>query len=179
MVTAMAVEGCATRGWVTDVARRDEARIDARLGRVLGEMARLDRQLSSVERRVTESSETAAWAQRRADEAYARADDANTRVHRLWAARHTRERAEIVHVPFGFDRADLSDDTRNALLGIIDELKDDPELTVDLEGFTEASGVREDDLSLSQQRMEAVRRFLIAHGADLSRLTVRLLLTAP
>src|SRR5687767_4418320 len=137
MVTAMVLEGCATRHWVTDVLARKEARIGRR---VAGEMGRLDYQLAGIQSRVVESGETAQWAQRRADEAYARADDANIRVERLWAARHTRELVETVHVQFAFDRADLNDRAQTVLLTIVKELRDNPQLTCDLEGFTDATG---------------------------------------
>ncbi len=170
MVAAMALDGCATRSWVNDVVGKKEAQIDERVGRVSGETVRLDTQLTGIEGRVAESSETARWAQRRADEAYARADDANSRLTRLWTARHKRDLVETVHVQFAFDRADLSDGAQSALLAIIKELKDNPQLTVDLEGFTDATGPRDYNIALSQRRVEAVRRFLIEHGADLSRL---------
>jgi outer membrane protein OmpA-like peptidoglycan-associated protein len=170
MVAAMALDGCASRGWVNDVLVKKEAQIDERVGRVSSETSRLDNQLTGIEGRVAESNETAKWAQRRADEAYARADDANSRLTRVWTARHQRDLVEIVHVQFAFDRADLNDGAQSALLGVIKELKDNPQLTVDLEGFTDATGRRDYNLALSQRRVEAVRRFLIAHGTDLSRL---------
>jgi outer membrane protein OmpA-like peptidoglycan-associated protein len=166
MVSAMALEGCATRYWVTDVVAREEARIGRRVSR---ETDRLDYQLAGIHNRVVESSETAQWAQRRADEAYARADDANVRMDRLWAARHTREMVETVHVQFAFDRADLNDRAQTMLLTVVKELRDNPRLTCDLEGFTDATGSRDYNIALSQRRVEAVRRFLVAHGADLAR----------
>jgi outer membrane protein OmpA-like peptidoglycan-associated protein len=169
MVAAMALDGCATRRWVNEVVGKKEAQLDERVGRVSGEMRRLDDQLIGIEARVAESSETARFAQRRADEAYARADDA-TRLGRLWTARHTRDLVETLHVHFAFDRADLSDAAQSALLAIIKELQDTPRLTVDLEGFTDAAGPRDYNIALSQRRVEAVRRFLIEHGVDLSRL---------
>ena len=165
IVAALALDGCATRGWVNDVVSKKEAEI----GRVSSAMVRLDDQLTGVDGRVAESNERAKWAQRRADEAYARADDANSRLTRVWAARHHRDLVETVHVQFAFDRADLSDAAQTALLAIVKELKDTPRLTVDLEGFTDASGTRDYNIALSQRRVEAVRRFLVQHGADLSR----------
>lgn len=169
MVAAMALDGCATRSWVDEVVGKKEAQIDERVGRVSGEMLRLDDQLNGIEGRVAESSETARWAQRRADEAYARADDA-TRLNRLWTAHQKRDLVETVQVYFALDRADLSDGAQSALLAIVKELQDTPRLTLDLEGFTDATGPRDYNIALSQRRVEAVRRFLIEHGVDLSRL---------
>jgi len=169
LMAAMSVAGCATRGWVNDVVGRKEAEIDGRVGRVSSAMVRLDDHLSGVDARVAESNERATWAQRRADEAYARADDANSRLTRVWAARHHRDLVETVDVQFAFDRSDLSDRAQTVLLGVVKELKASPRLTVDLEGFTDASGSHDYNIALSQRRVEAVRRFLVQHGADLSR----------
>lgn len=169
VVAAMALGGCATRNWVNDVVSKKEAQIDERVARVAGETVRLDKQLTGVEGRVAETSETARGAQRRADEAYGRGDDVNNRLTRLWTGRHQRDLVETVHVQFAFDRADLSDGAQTALLAISKELKDNPQLTVDLEGFTDARGKRDYNIALSQRRVESVRRFLIGHGADLSR----------
>jgi outer membrane protein OmpA-like peptidoglycan-associated protein len=165
MVAAMALAGCATRSWVNDVVRKK----DAELGRVSSAMVRLDDHLTGIEGRVVESNERAQWAQRRADEAYARADDANSRLTRVWAARHERDLVETIHVHFAFDRADLSDAAQTALLAVANELKHTPRLSVDLEGFTDTTGERDYNIALSQRRVEAVRRFLVQHGADLSR----------
>jgi outer membrane protein OmpA-like peptidoglycan-associated protein len=167
MMSAMAVEGCATRHWVNNVVARKEAQMG---GRVSGEVGRLDYQLAGIHNRVVESRETAQWAQRRADEAYARADDANSRLNRWWTTRYQRELVETMHVQFGFGSAELDDRAQTALLTVIKELRDNPQLTCDLEGFTDATGARDYNIALSQRRVEAVRRFLVAHGADLSRL---------
>jgi outer membrane protein OmpA-like peptidoglycan-associated protein len=169
MMTAMALEGCATRHWVSDVVTRQQAQIDGRVERLWRDTGHLGDQLTEIEGRVAVSGETAAWAQRRADEAYARADDANARVQRLATAPHRRDLVETVHVQFAFDRATLDDRAHTVLLEVVRELKDDSRLTVDLEGFTDATGAREYNIALSQRRVEAVRRFLVAHGADLSR----------
>jgi outer membrane protein OmpA-like peptidoglycan-associated protein len=194
-VAAIALSGCATKNWVNEMMGKKElqigervGRVDARVGetaqkvdtvegRLTSETSRLDSQLTGVDGRVREvdgrvkeSAETAKRAHGRADEAYTRADDVNGRLTRLWAGRHKRDLVETLHVQFAFDRADLSDGAQTALLGVIKELKDNPQLTVDLEGFTDSKGTRDYNIGLSQRRVEAVRRFLIERGADLSRL---------
>jgi outer membrane protein OmpA-like peptidoglycan-associated protein len=187
-VAAIALNGCATKNWVNEVVGKKETqigervgRVDARVGetwqkvdtvegRLTSETSRLDSQLTGVDGRVKESAETAKRAHGRADEAYARADDVNGRLTRLWTGRHKRDLVETLHVQFAFDRADLSDGAQTSLLGVIKELKENPQLTVDLEGFTDSTGPRDYNIGLSQRRVEAVRRFLIANGADLSRL---------
>jgi outer membrane protein OmpA-like peptidoglycan-associated protein len=75
-----------------------------------------------------------------------------------------------VHVQFAFDKADLSDAAQTALATIVKELKENPNLTVDLEGFTDATGARDYNVTLSQRRVESVRRYLVEHGAELPRI---------
>ncbi|HEX5815499.1 MAG TPA: OmpA family protein, partial [Methylomirabilota bacterium] len=94
----------------------------------------------------------------------------NTRVSRLWNNRHKRDVVETLHVQFGFDRWDLSDGAQTALLQITRDLKENPLLTVDLEGYTDQTGPHAYNVILSQRRVESVRRFLIGNGADLSRI---------
>ena len=52
---------------------KKEAQTDERAARVAGETVRLDKQLTGVDGRVAETSETARAAQRPADEAYGEA----------------------------------------------------------------------------------------------------------
>jgi len=72
----------------------------------------------------------------------------------------------VVHVRFAFNRADLDDGAEKALASVLKELKDNPTLTVDLEGSTDSKGARDYNVQLSQRRVEAVRRFLLARGVD-------------
>jgi outer membrane protein OmpA-like peptidoglycan-associated protein len=72
----------------------------------------------------------------------------------------------VVHVRFAFNRADLDDGAEKALASVLKELKDNPTLTVDLEGSTDSKGARDYNVQLSQRRVEAVRRFLLARGVE-------------
>src|SRR4030095_16148116 len=66
--------------------------------------------------------------------------------------------------------SDLSDAAQTALATIVKELKENPNLTVDLEGFTDQTGARDYNVTLSQRRVESVRRHLIEQGAELPRI---------
>ena len=156
IVIGAAASGCATKSWVNDMMGKKEAQIDQRF-------ARTDAALAEV-------GDGARVAKGRADEAYGRADEVNSRLTRLWGNRHKRDVVETVHVQFGFNRWDLSDGAQTALLQITKELKENPLLTVDLEGYTDQMGPREYNVGLSQRRVESVRRFLVGNGADLSRI---------
>jgi outer membrane protein OmpA-like peptidoglycan-associated protein len=156
VAAGLATSGCATKGWVNEVVGKKEAQTDQRFAR--------------TEATLVEVGDGARIAKSRADEAYGRADEVNGRLTRLWNARYKRDVVETLHVQFGFDRSDLSDGAQTALLQITKELKENPLLSVDLEGYTDQMGPREYNVGLSQRRVESVRRFLVGNGADLSRI---------
>jgi peptidoglycan-associated lipoprotein len=152
------VSGCATKGWVRDLVGAQ------------------DQKVSSIETRIGEVGEQAGQGRVRADAAYgradaafARADEVNDRLSRLWSARHKRSMVETVDVHFGFDRWDLNDAAQTALLGIAKELRDNPSLSADLEGFADRTGPQMYNIGLSQRRVESVRRYLVERGADIAR----------
>jgi outer membrane protein OmpA-like peptidoglycan-associated protein len=187
-VLAVAVSGCATRGWVQQqMAKKSEevdqrfATVDERTGKVEGRVKeesqrvadaeeRFDGRVKALESSVSETGEAAKTARGRADAAFARAEDTDSRLSRLWAGRRTRNVVEAVRVQFGFNRADLDDRAQTALLPLVKDLRDNPKLTVDLEGFTDLTGPREYNIQLSQRRVEAVRRYLVEQGVALPRI---------
>jgi peptidoglycan-associated lipoprotein len=156
VAAVLTASGCATKGWVNEMVGKKEAQIDQRFAR--------------TEATLGEVGDGARVAKGRADAAYGRADEVNSRVSRLWSNRHKRDVVETLHVQFGFDRSDLTDGAQTALLAISKELKENPLLSVDLEGYTDQTGPREYNVGLSQRRVESVRRFLVGNGADLSRI---------
>jgi outer membrane protein OmpA-like peptidoglycan-associated protein len=156
IVAGLVASGCATKGWVNELVGKKEAEIDQRFAR--------------TEATLVEVGDGTRVARERADAAHGRADEVNSRVSRLWSNRHRRDVVETLHVQFGFDRWDLSDGAQTALLQITRELKENPLLSVDLEGYTDQTGPREYNVGLSQRRVESVRRFLIGNGADLARI---------
>jgi len=76
----------------------------------------------------------------------------------------------VVHVPFGFDRADLDPGAEAALAAIVKELRANSNMTIDLEGTTDSVGRIDYNVKLSQRRVETVRRWLMAKGVDRSRI---------
>jgi outer membrane protein OmpA-like peptidoglycan-associated protein len=177
---ALVLTGCATKGWVKDLVGQREAEIDQRVGtrvgavetklgeesqrvtRVEGQIGETTQRLNGVEAQAGQASETAKAAR-------VRADEVDTRLTRLWSSRNKRSLVETVHVQFAFDKADLSDAAQTALATIVKELKENPNLTVDLEGFTDSTGARDYNVTLSQRRVESVRRYLIEQGTELPR----------
>ena len=170
IVVGLAASGCATKGWVNEMMGKKEAQIDERFARTEATLTEVGEGARTARERAEAAHGRAEAAHGRAEAAYGRADEVNSRVSRLWGNRHKRDVVETVHVQFGFDRWDLSDGAQTALLQISKELKENPLLTVDLEGYTDPTGPQAYNVSLSQRRVESVRRFLVLNGADLSRI---------
>jgi outer membrane protein OmpA-like peptidoglycan-associated protein len=184
VVVALVTSACATKGWVNEMMGRKGEQIDQRFTRTdtavteVGDGARIAKDRAEAAYTRAEGAYTRADgaytradnAFGRADAAFGRADEVNGRLTRLWNGRHKRDLVETLHVQFAFDRSDLTDGAQTALLLVTKELKDNPGLTVDLEGYTDPKGPREYNVGLSQRRVESVRRFLVSNGADLSRI---------
>jgi outer membrane protein OmpA-like peptidoglycan-associated protein len=183
--------GCATKNWVREMVGQREAEINQRVGtvgdrvgsvegrvgeeaqritRVEGQLGETSQRLGTVETRVGEVGEQAKQAHTRADAAYTKAEETDGRLTRLWTNRHKRQVVETVHVQFAFDKADLTDGAQTALLSIIKELRANPALSVDLEGYTDPTGPHDYNVGLSQRRVEAVRRYFVEQGAELPRI---------
>jgi outer membrane protein OmpA-like peptidoglycan-associated protein len=183
----MLASGCATKNWVREMVGQREAEIDQRVGtkvsavesrvgeeaqritRVEGQLGETSQRLGTVETRVGEVGEQAKQAHTRADAAFTKAEETDGRLTRLWSNRHKRQVVETLHVQFAFDKAELTDGAQTALATIVKELKANPALSVDLEGYTDPTGPRDYNVTLSQRRVEAVRRYFIEQGAEMPR----------
>jgi outer membrane protein OmpA-like peptidoglycan-associated protein len=78
--------------------------------------------------------------------------------------------ARIYDILFDFDRATLKSSSEPALRQLLEALQGNASMAVDIEGHTDAVGEDAYNLSLSQQRAEAVVVWLIDHGVPNSRL---------
>jgi outer membrane protein OmpA-like peptidoglycan-associated protein len=176
----MLASGCATKNWVREMVGQREAEIDQRVGTKVGavegrmneeaqRVTRVEGQLGTIEKQVGEVGEQAKQAHTRADAAFTKAEETDGRLTRLWTNRHKRQIVETIHVQFAFDKAELTDGAQTALLNVIKELKANPALSVDLEGYTDPTGPKDYNVTLSQRRVEAVRRYFIEQGAEMPR----------
>jgi outer membrane protein OmpA-like peptidoglycan-associated protein len=177
------VSGCATKKWVTEFVGKKELEIDNRFTgvdkKLADETQRVDQKVDGVDTRLkstegtlTQTTETAKGAQARADSAYTKADETNSRLTRLWSSRNTRNQVETYQVLFGFDKVDLNDSAQTTLVAIIKEMKENPNLTVDLQGYADPVGSYPYNVGLSQRRVESVRRFLVEQGIELPRINL-------
>jgi len=158
----VAVSGCATKDWVRDLMGKKEVEIGER-------MDGLGNQIRTTDANLGETTQLARGAGERADAAMNRAGGVDGRLTRLWSNRYNQKAVDTVEVYFGFDKAELSDGAQTALVGVVKELQASPTLVVRLGGFTDLKGPRDYNYGLAQRRVEAVRRFLVEKGVELSR----------
>jgi outer membrane protein OmpA-like peptidoglycan-associated protein len=184
--------GCmATRSWVKDTVGKQATEIDQRVTTVDAERrqdaARLDKQtqrLDGVEVSVREGSQrldgvgkqvqglegAVGEASETAKGARTKAEEVDGRLTRLWDNRNVRRLTDSVNVPFAFNRADLGDAAQTSLSSLVRELQQNSKLLVELEGYADGKGPRDYNVELSQRRVEAVRRYLVQNGIEVSRI---------
>jgi peptidoglycan-associated lipoprotein len=65
---------------------------------------------------------------------------------------------------FEFDKSDLSQEDRDALVFHANQLKANPNMNIRLEGHADERGTREYNLALGERRAQAVERYLQVQG---------------
>ena len=130
--------GCALQPWFRGLFEKPEAKLDAQLV----DVEKTVDQHSGLESRVAGAAALAREVRDRADVAVARTDTLDRRqtpaARAARPAARTRSLFGMVHVRFGLDRADLDDKAEKALVNVVKELRQNPGLTLDLEGTTRA-----------------------------------------
>ena len=164
---------CATRNWVRQALGKQETEVGQRInvveGRVTDENQRVSQRLEGIDSRVKNVEGSVGAAGDLAHGARVKADDVDGRLTRLWGGRYHQKVTDTFDVTFGFDRADLGDSAQTVLASVLKELQANPSLTVELTGYTDPKGARDYNYQLSQRRAEAVQRFLVDKGVQLSR----------
>jgi outer membrane protein OmpA-like peptidoglycan-associated protein len=190
-VAALLPLGCATKGFVREEVKKSETKVTGEVGRVETGLNTERERLNTIGVQVNETRGIAEDGVRRADrasglateatakadqaggratEAAAKADATDQRLTKLWKNRNARMPVETIQIRFGFDKAELDDRGQTALLEVAKQLKENPSLVVDLEGYTDSTGASTYNVQLSQRRVESVRRFLVEKGVELHRL---------
>lgn len=169
--------GCvATRGWVREHVGKTEVEMDKKVSAVdqksAAESQRIDQKVDGVDGRLAETTATAKGARERADSAYTKADETNSRLTRLWSNRNNRKEAESHQILFGFDKWEIGDTGQTKLSELVREMKENPKLTVDLQGYADPVGSYGYNVALSQRRVESVRRYLVEKGVELPRINL-------
>jgi len=171
--------GCATVDWTEDLFAKRQVEVDDHFTKVETEVRQQGQRIDQVEVRVAKLDERLTETRGLVQGASVPAPSvARATTPATAAARPTTDRPSgpartlvtVVHVPFGFDRADLDAAAEAALAPILKEMRSSARLTIDLEGATDAAGGLDYNLKLSQRRVEAVRRWLVGHGVDRARI---------
>jgi OmpA-OmpF porin, OOP family len=76
-------------------------------------------------------------------------------------------------INFDVDKATIRPESMGTLNMIVQIMKDNPEIKFDVEGFTDNTGTSAHNLTLSQQRADAVKVQLVSMGISASRLTTK------
>jgi OOP family OmpA-OmpF porin len=71
---------------------------------------------------------------------------------------------------FEFNKAKIKPESYGILDQVVQVLQDKPEITLEIQGHTDDKGKDDYNLCLSQARAESVRKYLIEHGIEASRL---------
>lgn len=79
----------------------------------------------------------------------------------------------VRNVFYEFDKADLTDNSCEALDRLVAMLKENPNVTIELAAHCDYRGNDDYNLRLSQRRAESVVRYLTAHGIEADRLTAK------
>ena len=180
VVAALSVvsSGCASVEWTEGILAKRQVEVDGRLARVETDVRQQGQRIDQVEVRVAQlddrltetrelvrSGAPAPAAVRSSPPGAVESPTAPRRVPRA-----ARTLVTVVHVPFGFDRADLDPAATAALAPLLEEMRRNIGMTIDLEGSTDTVGSVDYNLRLSQRRVEAVRRWLLGHGIERSRI---------
>ena len=179
-LSAVVGGGCATEEWTRGVFAKRQVEVDERFARVETEAHEQHQRIDRVEGRVAHLEVTLTETREQVRDALAPSPTtlpARAVTPPRRAARPTLDRTgpartlvAVVHVPFGFDRADLDADAEAALASIVKQLGEHPGLTIDLEGATDPVGKLDYNVRLSQRRVAAVKRWLTEQGVDRTRI---------
>jgi outer membrane protein OmpA-like peptidoglycan-associated protein len=167
----------AEMGQRIDQVGSEAQRVNKRVDSVVQKADSTGVRLGALESSVTSASEAARGARERADAAMTKAEGLDRGLTKLRSNqdsikhnRHNTRMVETVNVQFAFNRSDLDDGAQTTLLGLVKDLQANPNLTVELVGYTDMKGAREYNYNLSQRRVDAVRRFLVEKGVQTSRI---------
>jgi len=79
----------------------------------------------------------------------------------------------IDNVYYDFDKADIRPDAAIALNKVVDILKDNPDIKIELSSHTDSRGSADYNRKLSQRRADAAVNYIISKGIDKSRITAK------
>jgi outer membrane protein OmpA-like peptidoglycan-associated protein len=159
--------GCiATEEWTHDLFRKRQAEVENRFIKVETGAREQGNRLDKVEIRVDNVENRIADLENRGPQKTS--SDLTSNNHNRTAAQRTL--VAVVFVPFAFDRAELVPAAEVSLTRIVTDMRDDPHLTLDLEGTTDPVGTLDYNVKLSRRRVDAVKQLLLDQGIEPARI---------
>jgi outer membrane protein OmpA-like peptidoglycan-associated protein len=150
--------GCATKDYVNQQVGMVNTRVDDVSGKV-----------TDVSTRVTDHDAKLASLDATSRDALQRAEAAGKLAEGKFLY---QEVLTDDSMKFGVDKTTLSPEAQARLDAFVDKLKtDNRNVYVEIQGHTDASGPKELNYKLGEQRAEAVRRYLNQHGVALNRIS--------
>jgi outer membrane protein OmpA-like peptidoglycan-associated protein len=158
---------CATKKYVRNRVNERVTPLENRTGELEETSRRNTQEISRLSRDIQDVRGLASRAQEQADRAASSAEQANTRVTGVEES-VTDLRANLdkyglqktVTVFFEVNKSLLSPDATSQLDGLASQIKDHNGFLLEIEGFASADGDPKLNERLSQERCEAVRRYL-------------------
>jgi outer membrane protein OmpA-like peptidoglycan-associated protein len=160
--------GCATEQWTQELFTKRQVEVDEQFTEQGQRIQRVEGRVSYLEVAMTETREQVRDAL--TPSPTVRSPKRPTRSTTDKGTSAGRTLIAVVHVPFGFDRADFDASAEAALASIIRELRENRNLAIELEGTTDSVGRFDYNVRLSQRRVAAVTRWLTEKGVDRARI---------
>lgn len=164
----LSVAGCATQEWTSNILSKRHAEVEERFTEQGQRIERVEHRVTTLEVNLSETRDQVNDALAARPTVPARRAPPPSGPHRAMAPARTL--VAVVHVLFGFDRADLDVSAQAALESIVKQLREHPSITLDLEGTTDAAGKLDYNVRLSQRRVAAVERWLAERGVERGRI---------
>lgn len=98
---------------------------------------------------------------------------AGTQVDDMGCPLQSKARGVLKGVTFKTGGTELTDNAKNVLDGVAEELKKFPEIKAEVQGHTDSTGNEAFNLSLSQKRAQAVMDYLVSQGVPAAQLTAK------
>ncbi|MFI4966761.1 MAG: OmpA family protein [Caulobacterales bacterium] len=150
--------GCATKKFVNEQVGQVSTRVDSVSGRVADVSAKVadhDTRLASLDQNTRDALQRAEAAGKLAEGKF------------LYQEVLTDD-----SMKFGVSKANLSPEAQARLDAFVDKLKtDNRNVYVEVQGHTDATGSKQANYRLGEERAEAVRRYLNEHGVALNRIS--------
>ena len=184
---ALLAGGCATKKYVQNTAAPIQAKVDqvgeqtSRNGQQIedtrGQLKQVDEKaqtgISAAQERAGAADQHAATADQHAGAAQSRADQAeqlgekNTQelgsLRSVVANLDDYKLQTSVAVPFGFNKYDLSGDAKTDLDKLATDVKSDRRFFIAVEGYTDTTGTKTYNETLSRRRADRVVAYLVAN----------------